>query len=91
MEGYAKRLRIPILLPPKGVKKEDFVADYCRRFRRGEGVVAIVKSMEQGPTFISYEPRFPPPSGDDYRLIKRTSGKQYLHYYFYVMDPIWGR
>jgi hypothetical protein len=90
VEGYARRRRIPILLPPKGTKKEDFVAHYYRRFRRNEGVVAIVKSMEQGPTFISYEPRFPPPSGGDYRLIKRASGKQYLHYYFYVLDPIMG-
>jgi hypothetical protein len=90
VEGYARRRRIPILLPPKGVKKEDFVADFYRRFRRPEGVVAIVKSMEQGPTFVSYEPQYPPPSGDDYRIIKRASAKQYLHYYFYVLDPVMG-
>jgi hypothetical protein len=44
----------------------------------------------QAPTFISYEPQFAPPSGDDYRIIKRASGKQYLHYYFYVLDPVMG-
>ncbi|MBI4819671.1 MAG: hypothetical protein HY791_25585 [Deltaproteobacteria bacterium] len=53
------------------------------------GVSCILRSMEQGPTSISYEPRYPPPSGDDYRLIKRASAKQYVHYYFYVMDPLW--
>jgi hypothetical protein len=53
-------------------------------------VVVILKSMEQAPTFISYEPRFEPPSGKDYRIIKRAAAKQYLHYYFYIVDPVMG-
>ena len=44
---------------------------------------------EQGSTFISYEPRHTPPSGDDYRIIRRAA-KRFLHYYFYVLDPIMG-
>ena len=43
--------------------------------------------MEQSSTLISYEPRHTPPSGDDYRLIKRAT-KRFLHYYFYVLDPV---
>jgi len=36
--------------------------------------VVILRSMEQSPTFISYEPRYRPASGDDdYRLIKRAA------------------
>jgi len=58
VEGYARRRRIPIIAAPKGERKEDFVERYYRRFRRTEGVVVILKSMEQGPSFISYEPRF---------------------------------
>ena len=39
-----------------------------------EGVVAILSSTEQGRTFVSYTPRYPPPSGDPhYRLIERLS------------------
>lgn len=90
VEGYARRRRIPILPAPRGVRKDDFVASYYQRFRRDEGVVVILKSMEQGPTFVSFEPRFPAPSGDDYRVIKRATGKQFLHYYFYVLDPVMG-
>lgn len=90
VEGYARRRRIPIIAAPKGERKEDVVERYYRRFRRTEGVVVILKSMEQGPSFISYEPRFQPPSGDDYRIIKRANGKQFQHYYFYVLDPVMG-
>ena len=34
-------------------------------------MVVILKSMEQSSTFISYEPRHTPPSGDDYQIISR--------------------
>lgn len=90
VEGYARRRGIPILGAPKGVRKDEFVVPYYRRFRREEGVVVILKSMEQAATFVSYEPRFRPPSGDDYRRIKRASAKLFLHYYFYIMDPVMG-
>ena len=52
-------------------------------------MVVILKSMEQSSTFISYEPRHAPPSGDDYRIIKRAT-KRFLHYYFYILDPVMG-
>ena len=46
--------------------------------------------MEQGRTFVSYTPRFPPPSGDaNYRIIS-SCRKRFLHYYFYVLDPVMG-
>ena len=89
LESSAERHRIPILSAPKGVRKEDFVAPYYRAFRGEQGVVVILKSMEQSATFISYEPRHAPPSGDDYRIIKRAA-KRFLHYYFYILDPVMG-
>ena len=52
-------------------------------------MVVILKSMEQSATFISYEPRHAPPSGDDYRILKRAA-KRFLHYYFYILDPVMG-
>lgn len=90
VEGYARRRGIELVIAPKGVRKDEFVAQYYKRFRGGEGVVVILKSMEQGPTFISFEPRFAPPSGSDYRLIKRAPQKRFLHYYFYILDPVMG-
>ena len=90
VENYAKRHAVPLITPPAGTRKEQFVARFYQRYRDQEGVVVILKSMEQSPTFISYEPRDRPASGDDdYRLIKRAS-KRFLHYYFYVMDPVMG-
>ena len=89
LESYTEQHRIPILTAPKGVRKEEVVAPYYRSFKADAGGVVILKSMEQSSTFISYEPRHTPPSGDDYRLIKRAN-KRFLHYYFYVLDPIMG-
>ena len=89
LDSFTEQHRIPILSAPKGVRKEQVVAPYYRSFKGDAGVVVILKSMEQSSTFISYEPRHTPPSGEDYRLIKRAS-KRFLHYYFYVLDPIMG-
>src|SRR6266849_2739035 len=81
---------IPVLAAPKGVRKEDLVEPYYRRVKGAEGVVCVLTSMEQGRTFVSYTPRRTPPSGDgNYRFIKACR-KQFLHYYWYVLDPIMG-
>ena len=89
LDSFTEQHRIPLLTAPKGVRKEQVVAPYYRSFKAEEGVVVVLKSMEQSSTFISYEPRHTPPSGDDYRIIKRAA-KRFLHYYCYVLDPIMG-
>ena len=89
LDSYTEQYRITVLTAPKGIRKEQVVAPYYRSFKAEEGVVVILKSMEQSSTFISYEPRHTPPSGDDYRIIRRAA-KRFLHYYFYVLDPIMG-
>ncbi|HEY8742764.1 MAG TPA: hypothetical protein VIU62_06680 [Chloroflexota bacterium] len=76
--------------PPKGVRKEDVVQPYYRQLKGAEGVACVLTSLEQGRTFVSYMPHRKPPSGDaDYRLIKACR-KRFLHYYWYVLDPIVG-
>lgn len=84
-------LGIPVVAaPPKGVRKEEFVQPYYRHLKGAEGIACVLTSMEQGRTFVSYTPRYAPPSGDPhYRLIKACR-KQFLHYYWYVLDPIMG-
>jgi hypothetical protein len=82
---------IPVLPAPKGVRKEDLVEPHYRRLRGTEGVACVLTSLEQGRTFVSYTRHSPPPSGDpNYRLIKACR-KRFLHYYWYVLDPIMGR
>ena len=82
--------RIPVLAAPRGVRKEELVEPYYRRLKSVEGVACVLTSMEQGRTFVSYVPRWKVPSGDaNYRFIKACR-KQFLHYYWYVLDPVMG-
>lgn len=90
LDGYAAQRGIPILSAPQATRKEKFVLPFYRRFGGDEGVVVILKSMEKSRTFVSYEPRYSPPSGEDYRLIRNAHGKHFLHYYFYILDPVMG-
>jgi hypothetical protein len=87
---YAAEHAIPLLVAPKGQRKEDVVAPYYRRFQATEGVVAVLTSTEAGRTFVSYTPRYPPSGGDPgYRLL-HPARKRFLHYYFYLLDPVLG-
>jgi hypothetical protein len=81
---------IPVLpAPPKGVRKEDFVQTYYRHLG-GQAVACVLTSLEQGRTFVSYTPRWKVASGDaNYRVI-RACRKRFLHYYWYVLDPVMG-
>jgi hypothetical protein len=87
---YTADHQIPVLPAPKGARKEDLVLPHYRRLGETEGVACVLTSMEQSRTFVSYTPRFAPPSGDaNYRILK-SCHKRFLHYYFYVLDPIMG-
>jgi hypothetical protein len=87
---YAQEHAIPLVAAPKDQRKEEVVAPYYRQFTAPEGVACILTSVEQGRTFVSYTPRYPPPSGDPhYRLISACR-KRFLHYYFYLLDPVLG-
>jgi hypothetical protein len=85
---YTAQRNIPVLPAPKGKRKEDLVRSYYRRLRGAAGVACVLTSMEQGRTFVSYTPRFST-ADPNYRIIKACR-KQFLHYYFYVLDPVMG-
>jgi len=90
VEGYARNHKIPILKAEKGASKEDLVRPHLqRRERRGQhGVYCIFTSMEMGSTFTSKMPKFPT-DDPDYRIIRRVPSR-FLHYYFYIRDPVIG-
>jgi len=96
VEAFARRQRIPIEWPDhktlkaKGLKREDYVRPHCERMIRRNrfGVYFILKSMEQGPTFGSREPKYPT-EDPDYRILKRQRSR-YTHYYFYIRDEVLG-
>jgi hypothetical protein len=52
------------------------------------GVYCIFTSMEMGSTFTSKMPKFPT-EDPNYRIIRRVRSR-YLHYYFYIRDPVIG-
>ncbi len=90
VEGYARNHKIPILKAEKGMSKEDLVRPHLQRMeRRGQhGVYCIFTSMEMGSTFTSKMPKFPT-DDPNYRIIRRVPSR-FLHYYFYIRDPVIG-
>ncbi len=87
---FAAEHDTPLLPAPVGQRKEDVVAPYYQRFPGTEGVVVILSSPETGRSFVSYTPRYPPSGGDPgYRLL-HAARKRFLHYYFYLLDPVLG-
>jgi hypothetical protein len=90
VQGYARNHKIPVLKAEKGVSKEHCVRPHLQRMERRNqhGVYCIFTSMEAGSTFRSLMPRFPT-DDPDYRIIRRCPSR-FLHYYFYIRDPVIG-
>jgi hypothetical protein len=90
VEAYAHNHKIPMLKAEKGVSKEKCVLPHLQRIERRNqhGVYCIFTSMEMGSTFQSRMPQFPT-DDPDYRIIRRGPSR-YLHYYFYIRDPVIG-
>jgi hypothetical protein len=90
VEGYARNHKIPMLKAEKGVSKEAVVRPHLHRMERRnqDGVYCIFTSMEMGNTFTSKMPKYPT-DDPDYRIIRRVPSR-YLHYYFYIRDPVIG-
>jgi hypothetical protein len=90
VEGYARNPKIAIIRAEKGVSKEDCAHPHLERMERRHqhGVYCIFTSMEMGSTFRSQMPKFPT-EDLDYRIIRRVPSR-FLHYYFYVRDPVIG-
>jgi hypothetical protein len=90
VEGYARNHKISLEEAPKGVSKEDYVRPYLQRMQRNHqhGVCFIFTSMELGYTFHSKMPKYPT-DDPDYRIIQRCRSR-FLHYYFYILDPVLG-
>lgn len=90
VESYARNHGIPIEWAEKGVRKEDRVRPLLAKTKRAGtcGVYFIFKSMEQGTTFRSVEPKFKT-DDPDYRILRKTRSR-FTHYYFYIFDEVLG-
>jgi hypothetical protein len=74
----------PIVEPPKGVRREDWVEPFYKAFGHRFGIVVILKSRENARVAVSY----PTPSGGN-RIEVCT--RFVWQYYFYLRDQQWGR
>jgi len=82
--GLAATQHIPIVEPPKGVRREDWVEPFYQRFGSRFGIVVILKSRENARVAVSY----PTPSGGNRIEVCTRFVSQY---YFYLCDQEWGR
>ena len=90
VEQYTSGQGIPVVVPPAGARKEHLVRPYFGKLGAHEGIACVLASLETSRTFISYTPKRPPPSGDaTYRHIG-SGRKRFVHYYWYVWDPVMG-
>lgn len=90
VEGYARNHKIPVLKAEKGISKEQAVRPHLQRMERRNqhGVYCIFTGMEMGSTFQAKMPKYPT-DDPDYRIIRRVPSR-FLHYYFYIRDPVIG-
>jgi len=75
---------VPIVEPPKGVRREEWVEPFYQRFGSRFGIVVILKSRENARIAVSY----PTPNGGN-RIEVCT--RFVWQYYFYLRDQDWGR
>jgi hypothetical protein len=71
--------QVPIVEPPKGVRREDWVEPFYRRFGTRCGIAVILKSRENARVAVSY----PSASGGN-RL--QVCTRSVWQYYFYLRD-----
>lgn len=90
VESFARNHNIPLEWAQKGVRKEEYVLPWQSRMKRRGlcGAYFILMSMEQGPTFRSYPPKYAT-ADPDYRIITKHRSR-YKHYYFYILDEVLG-
>jgi hypothetical protein len=76
--------RIPIVEPPKGVRRENWVEPFYQHFGSRFGIVVILKSRENARVAVSY-----PSSSGGNRIAVST--RFVWQYYVYLRDQEWGR
>jgi hypothetical protein len=90
IEAYARNHKIPLRKAEEGREPGGFRPTSSTTDGKADqhGVYGIFTSMEMGSTFHSRMPQFPT-DDPDYRIIRRVPSR-FLHYYFYMRDPVSG-
>jgi hypothetical protein len=80
----AAEQRSPIVQPPKGVRREDWVEPFYQRLGSRFGIAVILKSRENARIAVSYATAR---GGNRIEVLTRFIWQ----YYFYLRDEEWGR
>jgi hypothetical protein len=82
VQAFAEQRRVEILVPPKGVRREEWVEPFYQRLQDQAGMAVILKARENARVAVSF-----PHQGDHVELLNRFVQP----YYFYIQDRDFGR
>jgi hypothetical protein len=82
VQAFAEQRHVEILMPPKGVRREQWVEPFYQQLHGQNGVAVILKARENARVAVSF-----PRQGDHVELLNRFVQQ----YYFYLRDQDFGR
>jgi hypothetical protein len=82
VQALAEQRHVEILMPPKGVRREEWVEPFYQQLQGQTGIAVILKARENARVAVSF-----PRQGDHVELLNRFVQQ----YYFYLQDRDFGR
>ena len=82
VQALAEQRHVEILMPPRGVRREEWVEPYYQQLQGRTGIAVILKARENARVAVSF-----PRQGDHVELLNRFVQQ----YYFYLQDEDFGR
>jgi hypothetical protein len=82
VQALAEQQHVEILMPPKGIRREEWVEPYYEQLQGQTGIAVILKARENARVAVSF-----PRQGDHVELLNRFVQQ----YYFYLQDRDFGR
>ena len=82
VQAFAEKRHVEVLMPPKGIRREEWVDPFYQRLQGQAGMAAILKARENARVAVSF-----PRQGDHVELLNRFVQQ----YYFYIQDQDFGR
>jgi hypothetical protein len=82
VQAFAEKRHVEVLMPPKGVRREEWVEPYYEQLQGQAGIAVILKARENARVAVSF-----PRQGDHVELLNRFVQQ----YYFYLQDRDFGR
>jgi hypothetical protein len=82
VQALAEKRHVEVLMPPKGVRREEWVEPFYQQLQGQTGIAVILKARENARVAVSF-----PRQGDHVELLNRFVQQ----YYFYIQDRDFGR